>query len=198
MNTSDIRPEFLQAQRDGIAALQHIAERFEAPDWAKATGCAGWIALDLAGHLVCVADLWHDVLDRAEAGDAVPVFAWDEFDTWNAQSLESLQPGTGADRIARFVARAHDFVERMRGRGDLPFGTPGATISAVPMTVAVFAGAAPAEWHLHAWDLAVARGETYRPENPEVILDGLRVWLGLPVVAGDPWSLVLQGSGRGE
>jgi hypothetical protein len=40
------------------------------------------------------------------------------------------------------------------------------------------AGAASVEWHLHAWDLARALGQDYRPADPETLRHG---WLaGLP------------------
>ena len=32
------------------------------------------------------------------------------------------------------------------------------------------AGAACAEWHLHAWDLARSLGKDYRPADPELVL----------------------------
>jgi hypothetical protein len=79
------------------------------------------------------------------------------------------------------------------------------------VTVAGMAGAACAEWHLHAWDLARALGLDYRPEQPEVVLDGWRA--GMPhlpaaeadyALAGglgfghhrDPWHVLLLASGR--
>ena len=60
------------------------------------------------------------------------------------------------------------------------------------VTVGGMAGAACAEWHLHAWDLARAQGKDYRPANPDILLSG---WLagkphlpllgpGLPVPVG--------------
>ena len=40
------------------------------------------------------------------------------------------------------------------------------------------AGAACAEWHLHAWDLARAQGKDYRPADPDMLLRG---WIaGMP------------------
>jgi uncharacterized protein (TIGR03083 family) len=188
--------EVLQLQRDGIVSIAQIAARFADDDWTHPSGCLGWTAQDLAGHVMCVADLWHNILDRAEAGDAVPVFAWEHFDTWNADVMLALPRASGPDRIARFVTRALEYVERLPGKA-LPLGMPSATISAVPMTVGVFARIAPAEWHLHAWDLARALGGTYQPEKPDMILDGLDTWLGLPPTGDDPWPRVLNLSGRG-
>ena len=40
------------------------------------------------------------------------------------------------------------------------------------------AGAACAEWHLHAWDLARSLGQDYRPADPGLVLAGWRA--GLP------------------
>jgi hypothetical protein len=54
------------------------------------------------------------------------------------------------------------------------------------------------EWHVHAWDLASALGEDYRPADPEAVL---AAWLAgipqLPVAPeSDPWLAVLRASGR--
>jgi hypothetical protein len=65
------------------------------------------------------------------------------------------------------------------------------------------AGAACAEWHLHAWDLARSLGKDYRPADPELVLAAWQggtpqLWAGLPVEPGrdDPWYLLLLASGR--
>ena len=66
------------------------------------------------------------------------------------------------------------------------------------ITVAGMAGAATVEWHVHAWDLARALGENYRPADPQAVL---AAWLAgipqLPLRADDdPWLAVLRSSGR--
>ena len=64
------------------------------------------------------------------------------------------------------------------------------------------AGAACAEWHLHAWDLARSLGKDYRPANPGLVLAAWRggmpqLW---PELAGwdglDPWHYLLTASSR--
>ena len=69
------------------------------------------------------------------------------------------------------------------------------------VTVGGMAGAACAEWHLHAWDLARALGKDYRPVDPEIVLAGWRA--GVPQLpgaqdpgSGDPWLVLLHSSGR--
>jgi len=39
-------------------------------------------------------------------------------------------------------------------------------------------GAACAEWHLHAWDLAASLGKDYRPASPELLAAGWQA--GMP------------------
>jgi hypothetical protein len=69
------------------------------------------------------------------------------------------------------------------------------------------AGAACAEWHLHAWDLARSLGKDYRPADPEIVLAAWRA--GMPQLwpapaggglatgdADDPWHFLLIASGR--
>ena len=64
------------------------------------------------------------------------------------------------------------------------------------------AGAACAEWHLHAWDLARSLGKDYRPADPELVLTGWRAGMPQlwPVLTGwdgdDPWYFLLIASGR--
>ena len=68
-------------------------------------------------------------------------------------------------------------------------------------------GAACAEWHLHAWDLARSLGKDYRPAGPEIVLAAWRA--GMPQLwpapgggdpgtkgADDPWHFLLIASGR--
>jgi len=40
------------------------------------------------------------------------------------------------------------------------------------VTVAGMVGAACAEWHLHAWDLAASLGKDYQPAGPELLAAG--------------------------
>src|SRR5260370_19280373 len=49
------------------------------------------------------------------------------------------------------------------------------------VTVAGMAGTACVEWHLHAWDLARALGQDYRPADPDLLMAGSRA--GLPQLA---------------
>ena len=72
----------------------------------------------------------------------------------------------------------------------------------IEVTVGAMAGAACAEWHLHAWDLARSLGKDYRPADPELVLAAWRggmpqLW---PEPAGadgdDPWHFLLTASSR--
>jgi hypothetical protein len=38
-------------------------------------------------------------------------------------------------------------------------------------------GAACAEWHLHAWDLAAALGKDYQPASPELLAAGWQAFM---------------------
>jgi hypothetical protein len=65
------------------------------------------------------------------------------------------------------------------------------------------AGAACAEWHLHAWDLARSLGKDYRPADPELVLAAWRggtpqLWPGLDAEpdGDDPWHSLLLASRR--
>ena len=53
------------------------------------------------------------------------------------------------------------------------------------------AGAACAEWHLHAWDLARSQGKDYRPADPDILLLGWRA--GMPHLPPDSLAGVTAG-----
>src|SRR5260370_20263215 len=55
----------LSAYRDGVTVICELAAQFSARAWRAATPCAEWRAADLAGHLRCVADDYHEYLDEA-------------------------------------------------------------------------------------------------------------------------------------
>ena len=70
------------------------------------------------------------------------------------------------------------------------------------VTVAGMVGAACAEWHLHAWDLAVSLGKDYRPASPEVVAVGWQAGVPhrpldtvVPVAPGGAAVAVMGGAG---
>src|SRR6266851_5308722 len=105
------------------------------------------------------------------------------------------------EHIAAFAESARAYARRLRPVWDLPHHQYRDTI----VTVAGMAGAACAEWHLHAWDLAQALGKDYRPAAPEIVLAGWRAGMPqLPVQPpagpdggrGDLWHALLRVTGR--
>ena len=57
------RSGVLAAYRDAITVICELAAQFTDASWLAATPCAEWRAVDLAGHLRCVADDYHEYLD---------------------------------------------------------------------------------------------------------------------------------------
>src|SRR6266704_2047007 len=53
------------AYYDGIRAIARITGQFSRAAWSAPTPCPEWRAADLAGHLRCVADDYHEYLDDA-------------------------------------------------------------------------------------------------------------------------------------
>jgi hypothetical protein len=175
---------------------------------------------DLAGHLRCVADDFHEYLDDAPASRLARLMATGahpetlarKLARQNAAELAALPDASGPEHIAGFAISARSYAQRLLAIWDLPHHHYRDT----PVTVGGMAGAACAEWHLHAWDLARAQGKDYRPANPDILLSG---WLAgkphlplpapVPVSAGpvaaagpgpagtgDPWHAMLRASGR--
>src|SRR6266581_756252 len=139
------RAGVLAAYRDGIMVICELAAQLSDANWLAATPCADWRAVDLAGHLRCVADDYHEYLDDAPAS-----------------RLARLMSTNAPESLARKLARQNS-----------------AELAALPdVTVGAMAGAACAEWHLHAWDLARSLGKDYRPADPELVLTAWRA--GVP------------------
>lgn len=185
-----------QAHRDGIAGLSQVAATLDEHTWEARSGCADWTARELAGHCLCVARLWHTLLDRCEAGDSSTIFPFEQFVVWNQESIDALPATSGPERIEEWAALAGAWVDRLPDDGTVLIGAPPASLSAQPMTLDLFARLASSEWHLHAVDLAVASGAIYRAADPDVPFSGWSDLLGLEEARGDVWRALLRVSGR--
>src|SRR6266567_7769873 len=203
------RAGVLAAYRDGVTVICELAAKFTDATWLAATPCAEWRAVDLAGHLRCVADDYHEYLDDAPASRLAKLLATGAHpDTLarklarqNAAELAALPDASGAAHVAAFAESARAYARRLWPVWNLPHHRYRDTV----VTVAGMAGASCAEWHLHAWDLARALGKDYRPAAPEIVLAGWRAGMPqLPVEPaagpdggrGDPWHALLRVTGR--
>jgi uncharacterized protein (TIGR03083 family) len=189
----------LGAYFDGVLAICELADQFSADDWNAATPCPEWRAIDLAGHLRCVADDYHEYLDdapvsrfaRLMATGAHPETLTRKLARQNAAELAALPDAAAAEHIAAFAESARAYARRLGGFWDLPHHCYRDRV----VTVASMAGAACAEWHLHAWDLARALGRQYRPAAPELVLAGWRA--GMPHLPAGPCAGAGPGPGVG-
>jgi uncharacterized protein (TIGR03083 family) len=203
----------LGAYYDGVTVICQLATRFSASEWNARTPCPEWRARDLAGHLRCVADDYHEYLDDAPASRYARLMASGpqpqtlarKIARQNAAELAALADAPPAEHIAAFALAARAYARRLPSVWDLPHHQ---YLDQV-VTVAGMAGAACAEWHLHAWDLARALGTDYRPVDAETVLAGWQAGMvhlpavapdytvvGRPRQAADPWRVVLLASGR--
>jgi uncharacterized protein (TIGR03083 family) len=195
----------------GVAAICQIAALFDDTSWSAQTACTEWRAFELAGHLRCVADDFNEYLDEAPvsryarlmATGAHPDTLGRKLARQNAAELAALADASPADHIAAFASSARNYARRLRAVWDLPHHQYRDTV----VTVGGMAGAACAEWHLHAFDLAAALGTDYRPVDPAAVLAGWRAGMPhLPVPYAslgaravrhyDSWHAVLAASGR--
>lgn len=190
------------AYYDGIRAIVEIANQFTAATWNAPTTCPEWRATDLAGHLRCVADNYHEYLDdapvsrlaRLMASGAHPDAIARKLARQNAAELAALPDVPPREHIAAFAESAWRYAARLGPLLRLPHHSYRGRV----ISVAGMAGVACVEWHVHAWDLASALGQIYRPSDPEGVLAG---WLaGIPQLPisfdDDPWAAVLRASGR--
>jgi Mycothiol maleylpyruvate isomerase N-terminal domain len=205
------RAGVLAAYRDGITVICELAAQFTAANWLAATPCAEWRAADLAGHLRCVADDYHEYLDDAPASRLARLMSTSasaeslarKLARQNSAELAALPDVSGPEHIKAFAESARSYGRRLPACWDLPHHRYQGT----DVTVGAMAGAACAEWHLHAWDLARSLGKDYRPADPEIVLAAWRA--GMPQLwpapaggdlatgdADDPWHFLLIASGR--
>ncbi len=201
----------LAAYDAGVEAVCQIAAAFDGDSWFAQTPCLEWRAFELAGHLRCVADDFNEYLDdapmsryaRLMATGAHPDTLGRKLARQNAAELAALADASPAEHIAAFASAARGYARRLAAVWDLPHHQYRDTV----VTVGGMAGAACAEWHLHAFDLARALGADYRPADPAAVLAGWQAGLPhLPVPSAslgaravrhfDPWHAVLAASGR--
>ena len=205
------RAGVLAVYRDGVTVICELAAQFTDATWLAATPCAEWRAADLAGHLRCVADDYHEYLDDAPASRLARLMSTDaaaeslarKLARQNSAELAALPDVSGAEHIKAFAESARSYGRRLPLSWDLLHHR----YRGADVTVGAMAGAACAEWHLHAWDLARSLGKDYRPADPEFVLAAWRA--GMPQLwparaggdlgtgdADDPWHCLLNASGR--
>ncbi|GAB2863715.1 hypothetical protein GCM10022221_74640 [Actinocorallia aurea] len=192
----------LESYRAGVAAIRRFAARCE--DWEAPTPCSEWLAIDLAGHLRCVAENQLEYLQDAPDSRLAKLFAQDiatavlirQQSRQNAAELAVLPPESGRERIMSFTVSADAYLDLVADGWEKTHLIHRGT----KYTVGDHVGSACVEWHLHAWDLARAIGEDYRPDDPELLVAAW-AW-GVPHLPlsreGDPWIRVLRSSGRSQ
>ena len=201
----------LAAYDAGVAAVCQLAAQFDDVSWGAQTPIPEWRAFEVAGHLRCIADDFHEYLDEAPvsryarlmATGAHPDTLGRKLARQNAAELAALADAPPAEHIAAFAVSARSYAARLGAVWDLPHHQYRDTV----VTVGGMAGAAAAEWHLHAWDLARALGLDYRPADAAAVLAGWQAGMPHLPLAGwspgartvrhlDPWHAVLAASGR--
>lgn len=191
----------LAAYHAGVMVICELAAQFSDDGWSAPTPCPEWRAADLAGHLRCVADDYNEYLDDAPASrlsrlmatGAEPSSLARKIARQNAAELAALAEGHGPEHIAAFAVSARAYAERLPAVWDLPHHYYRGT----EVTVGGMAGAACAEWHLHAWDLARALGKDYSPANPELLAAGWQAGMPqLPLAA--PLAVAAAGAAGGR
>ena len=169
----------LAAYRDGVTIICEIAALFTAAQWAAITPCGDWRAADIAGHLRCMADDYHEYLDDAPdsrlarlMGTGFPAATLARKQArQNAAELAELPDVPAPEHIAAFAEAARSYADRVPPVWDRPHHGYRGTV----VTVGAMAGVACGEWHVHAWDLARSLGMDYRPGGPGA---GLRRLVG--------------------
>jgi hypothetical protein len=184
---------------DGVAAVRTLAAR--CADWTLPTPCPDWRAIDLAGHLRCVAENYLEFLQDAPNSRLARLFAQDTASAvlirqqarQNAAELAVLPQEKGPERIMAFAVSAGAYADLLPDAWDRTH----LIYRGTKYTVGDHAGAACLEWHLHAWDLARALDLDYRPADADLLVAAWHWGVPhLPLRPGEPWTAVLRSSGR--
>src|SRR2546430_9255402 len=183
------RAGVLAAYRHGVPVICELVATFSDATWLAATPCAEWRAVDLAGHLRCVADDYHEYLDDAPASRLARLLAANapadslarKLARQNAAELAALPDAPGPEHIMAFAESARSYGRRLPQSWDLTHHS----YRGIEVTVGAMAGAARAEWPPPAWGPARSPGKDYRPANPRPGLAAGRggtppLWPALP------------------
>src|SRR3984885_13536289 len=122
------RAGVLAAYRDGVTVICELAAQFTDATWLAATPCTEWRAVDLAGHLRCVADDYHEYLDDAPASRLARLMATGadpgklgrKLARQNAAELAALPDAPGAGQIEAFAESARLYALRLPAVWPLP------------------------------------------------------------------------------
>src|SRR5438105_12573122 len=107
----------LAAYHAGVTVVCELAAQFTAEGWAAPTPCAEWRAADLAGHLRCVADDYHEYLDDAPASRLARLMSTNasaeslarKLARQNSAELAALPDVPGPEHIKAFAESARSY-----------------------------------------------------------------------------------------
>lgn len=182
-----VDPDVREAYEDGLDAVRLAATAVD--DWSVPTRCAGWRAVDLAGHLVLVVRMYDEQLSVAARSTEPARFrSAAERREANERALAGLPASTGPHRIGAFLDTARAYLRRVEASPGLRFQREDHVL-----TAAEHLSSAAIEWHLHAWDLDPSR---VPPASAALLVAEWRRHLPFPVGEGEPWEALLVASGR--
>src|ERR1700691_5965762 len=139
----------LAAYRDGVTVICELTAQFTEETWLAATPCTEWRAVDLAGHLRCMADDYHEYLDDAPASRLARLMATGvpadslarKLARQNSAELAALPDAPGPEHIAAFAESARSYWRRLAPSWHLPHHSYRGT----EVTVGAMAGGGGAE-----------------------------------------------------
>jgi hypothetical protein len=181
-----VDPAVRDAYLEGLDAVRLAATTVD--DWASPTRCAGWRAVDLAGHLVLVVRMYDAHLARATEELPARFASAGERRERNERELAELPPSSGPHRVGAFLDTARTYLARVTARPLALYRREDHVFTAADhLTTAAI------EWHLHAWDLDARRAA---PDCAPLLADAWRAHLPFPMGDGEPWQALLRASGR--
>src|SRR5215470_18567658 len=111
----------LAAYHAGVMVIGELAAQFTEQAWEGPTTCLEWRAADLAGHLRCIADDYHEYLDEAPVSRLSRLMATGasaqsigrKLARQNAAELAALPDVAPTQHIAEFARSATRYAARI-------------------------------------------------------------------------------------
>ena len=122
----------LAAYYDAVIVVCELAGQFSDEAWSAPTPCADWRAADLAGHLRCMADDYHEYLDDAPVSRLSRLMATGAHPDALAAQAGQAELGRAGRAAGRQRRRAHCRVRRV-GPGVRPQADAGLGPAASPV-----------------------------------------------------------------
>jgi uncharacterized protein (TIGR03083 family) len=190
---AQIAPHFAGPWPDTVALTRrevdaYLAEMGDGALDGEPSACEGWTVRDVTAHLAATFTRFDAMLRQSRAGDFSAPFAPEQLDEENERAVRDFE----GDQLTVLRESATSFLGAV---GDLDEPIPH-QLGTLPAALQVMFGLM--DTSMHHDDALFSTGRRYRPSDDAVAAMAVAAerLFQLPPPAGDPWPLLVAGSGR--